>query len=179
MTEQAPETDAALVAAYRRGSQAAARTLVDRHAQPLARFLYGLGVEPGDLEDLVQETFFRAFRRLDTWRGGGGFRSWLFAIGANLTRDRHRQQRGRVLVELRADSLTGPADPAADLVAGETELRLRQGLARLTRLQREVFLLRVQQGISYDEIALMLKTSAGAARVHYHQAVKRLKELVG
>jgi RNA polymerase sigma-70 factor, ECF subfamily len=70
------------------------------------------------------------------------------------------------------------ADPQGDLVASEAEDRLREGLARLPRLQREVFLLRVQQGSAYEEIAVALGTTPGAARVHYHHAVKRLKELV-
>jgi RNA polymerase sigma-70 factor (ECF subfamily) len=70
------------------------------------------------------------------------------------------------------------ADPDADLAASEAEERVRQGLARLPRLQREVFLLRVQQGSAYEEIAAVLGTTPGAARVHYHHAVKRLKELV-
>jgi len=61
-------------------------------------------------------------------------------------------------------------------VAGEAEGRLRQGLERLSRMQREVFLLRAQQGLDYEEIAAALETSPGAARVHYHHAVKRLKE---
>ena len=52
-------------------------------------------------------------------------------------------------------------------------------LGRLPRLQREVFLLRVQEGTSYQDIAAALGTTPGAARVHYHHAVKRLKELVG
>ena len=55
---------------------------------------------------------------------------------------------------------------------------MREGLARLPSLQREVFLLRVQQGSAYEEIAAALGTTPGAARVHYHHAVKRLKELV-
>ena len=68
--------------------------------------------------------------------------------------------------------------PHADLAATETEERLRRGIATLPRLQREVFLLRTQQGTGYAEIAAALGTTPGAARVHYHHAVKRLKELV-
>ena len=55
---------------------------------------------------------------------------------------------------------------------------MRQGLASLPRLQREVFLLRAQEGSDYGDIAAALGTTPGAARVHYHHAVKRLKELV-
>jgi RNA polymerase sigma-70 factor (ECF subfamily) len=53
-----------------------------------------------------------------------------------------------------------------------------RGLSALPRLQREVFLLRAQQGMDYEEIARALETTPGSARVHYHNAVKRLKELV-
>jgi RNA polymerase sigma-70 factor (ECF subfamily) len=70
------------------------------------------------------------------------------------------------------------SDPHSDLAAIEAEERVREGLARLPRLQREVFLLRAQQGSDYAEIAAVLGTTPGAARVHYHHAVKRLKELV-
>jgi len=55
---------------------------------------------------------------------------------------------------------------------------LAAGLKELPRLQREVFLLRAQQGLEYEEIAAALATTPGAARVHYHHAVKRLKEIV-
>jgi RNA polymerase sigma-70 factor (ECF subfamily) len=70
------------------------------------------------------------------------------------------------------------SDPQSDLAASEAEDRVREGLARLPRLQREVFLLRAQEGSDYGEIAAVLGTTPGAARVHYHHAVKRLKELV-
>src|SRR5205809_487201 len=64
----------------------------------------------------------------------------------------------------------------ARAVAGEAERRLVAGLERLPRMQREVFLLRAQQGFEYEEIAAALGTTPGAARVHYHHAVRRLKE---
>ena len=69
-------------------------------------------------------------------------------------------------------------DPHEDAVADETERRLADGLQGLSPMQREVFLLRAQQGMDYDDIAQALGTTPGAARVHYHHAVKRLKEIV-
>jgi RNA polymerase sigma-70 factor, ECF subfamily len=168
-----PPTDAALAAAYRHGDQRAATELVRRHAGALGRFLYGSGAASAEVDDLVQEAFFRAFRSLDAWRAEGSIRSWLFTIGGNLLRDEFRRTKGRKMLPLE-----DRADPQGDLVASEAEERLREGLASLPRLQREVFLLRVQQGSAYEEIAVALGTTPGAARVHYHHAVKRLKELV-
>ena len=177
-TATEPPTDSVLVAAYAGGNEQAAAELVRRHADPLARFLYSAGAAADDIEDLVQEALFRAFRNIRGWRRDASFRSWLFSIGGNLLRDEARRRRGKVLVSIEDRDLPDRADPAAELTAGETEERVRGGLSGLTRLQREVFLLRSQEGAAYEEIAAALGTTPGAARVHYHHAVKRLKELV-
>jgi RNA polymerase sigma-70 factor (ECF subfamily) len=173
-----PPTDAALASAYRLGDQQAATELVRRHTGAVGRFLYSSGAAASDVEDLVQETFFRAFRGLDRWRGGASMRSWLFTIGGNLLRDEFRKSKGRRMLPLEDRDVADHADPHGDLAASEAEERVREGLAQLPRLQREVFLLRVQQGSGYEDIAAALGTTPGAARVHYHHAVKRLKELV-
>ena len=177
-TTPTPLTDLDLAVAYRSGDERAATELVRRHAAALGRFLYSSGASPSEIDDLVQEAFFRAFRRLDGWRAEATFRSWLFTIAGNLLRDEFRKQKGRRLLSLDDRDLPDRADPHADLVANEAGERLRQGLSRLPRLQREVFLLRVQEGIDYQQIATALGTTPGAARVHYHHAVKRLKELM-
>jgi RNA polymerase sigma-70 factor (ECF subfamily) len=170
--------DPVLVAAYRRGDERAAAELVGRHVAALGRFLFSSGAARDEVEDLVQETLYRAFRRLDGWRGTASFRSWLFAIGGNLLRDQFRSRKGRQVISIDDRDIPDRTDPHAELAAGEIEDRVREGLARLPRLQREVFLLRVQQGSEYEEIAVVLGTTPGAARVHYHHAVKKLKELV-
>ena len=76
-----PPSDHTLAAAYRAGDEMAAAELVRRHAPALSRFLYSSGAFPDEIDDLVQEALFRAFRRLDSWRGEASFRSWLFVIG--------------------------------------------------------------------------------------------------
>ena len=170
-------SDPALVAAYRGGDERAAAELIRRHSVALGRFLNSLGAEHEELEDLVQETLFRAFRRVDSWRGGASFRTWLLTIGSNLLRDEVRKRKGK-LVPIDDRDIADDSDPHADLAAAEAHDRVKEGVARLPRLQREVFLLRAQQGTDYEEIAAALGTTPGAARVHYHHAVKRLKELV-
>ncbi len=176
--EPDPPPDAALVQAYRAGDERAATALVTRHTAALGRFLAGLGADPGEIEDLVQDSFFRAFRRLDSWRGEASFRSWLFSIASNRSRDEYRKRKGRRFITIEDRDLPTRDDPESQLLARETGTILEAGLSRLPRLQREVFLLRVRQGFDYEEIAAALGTTPGAARVHYHHAVKRLKEAV-
>jgi len=170
--------DGELIAQYRRGDERAAAELVQRHTAPLARFLAIQGAPDDELDDLVQDAFFKAFRGLASFRGGSAFRTWLLAIGANLLKDRRRQWKKRVVVELTVDVPDRSGDPAAEAEAGWTAERLSEEIGRLARLQREVFLLRAQQGLDYGEIAQGLGISEGSARVHFHHAVKRLKEKI-
>jgi len=169
-------TDAALIAAWEGGDEQAAAELVRRHARALARFLGGTGAPDMDVDDLVQETFIRAFRAVAKFRGQCRFRTWLMTIGGNVLRDAQRRWRRSRLVPLGDDVRAADGDPHEHAVAGEAEARLAAGLERLPPMQRDVFLLRAQQGLEYNEIAAALGTTPGAARVHYHHAVKRLKE---
>jgi RNA polymerase sigma-70 factor (ECF subfamily) len=178
VTELDGPTDAALAAAWQGGSEQAATDLVRRHASGLARFLAGAGAAPSDVDDLVQDAFFKAFRGLGSWRRESSFRSWLFSIASNLLKDAYRRGKGRVILSIEDHDMPVRQNQLAEVLAAEAEGRIQQGLAGLPRLQREVFLLRTQQGLDYAEIAGTLETTAGAARVHYHHAVKRLKELI-
>jgi RNA polymerase sigma-70 factor (ECF subfamily) len=176
-TSPAPvPSDEQLVASFRGGDERAATELVRRHGSALARFLYAAGAPPGEIEDLVQEAFIRAFRALDRWRGDATFRSWLFRIGGNLRKDLYRRERGRTMISILDQEIADRADPAAEAEAREAASRFQRGLEVLPPMQRAVFLLRAQQGVDYDEIAVALGTTPGAARVHYHHAVRRLKE---
>jgi RNA polymerase sigma-70 factor (ECF subfamily) len=67
-------------------------------------------------------------------------------------------------------------DALDEIVAEEAEARVRNAVTRLSRLQREIFLLRVNEGLSYKEIADVVGSTEGAARVHYHNAMRAVKE---
>src|SRR6266853_1337772 len=100
-------TDAALIAAWHGGDEPAAAELVRRHARALARFLAGAGALAADVDDLVQETFIRAFRGLGRFRGQCQFRTWLMTIGGNVLKDAHRRSRRSRLVPLGGGSRRG------------------------------------------------------------------------
>jgi RNA polymerase sigma-70 factor, ECF subfamily len=170
--------DSELVEAYLGGDEGSAAELVRRHSAAVGRFLYSSGASADDIDDLVQESLFRAFRALDGWRRTASFRSWLFTIASNLLRDEFRRRKGRQVIPLEGREYSDRTDPDGELAASETAERVREGIARLPRLQRQVFLLRAQEGARYEEIAAALGTTPGAARVHYHHAVKRLREIV-
>jgi RNA polymerase sigma-70 factor (ECF subfamily) len=169
-------TDLELIARWRAGDERAATTLVERHAPALARFAVSLG-QRTDVEEVVQDTFVRAFGSIESFRADSSLRTWLFTIERRLILDRRRADKRR-----REDTSIDEADGATEfdaldgIVAEEAEVRVRTAVERLSRLQREVFLLRVNEGLSYKEIAEVVGSTEGAARVHYHNAMRAVKE---
>jgi RNA polymerase sigma-70 factor (ECF subfamily) len=182
MTDVAPtsddQTDFDLVARWKGGDERAATLLVGRHADAVARFVASLGARD-ETDEVVQDTFVRAFASLDGFRGESAFRTWLFTIARRLLLDRRRSLRRRgEQVEVQDADVRTEYDALDGLVAREAEDRMRAGMARLTPTQREVFTLRVGEGMSYREIADVVGTTEGAARVHYHNAMRAIKEFV-
>jgi RNA polymerase sigma-70 factor, ECF subfamily len=170
------QTDFDLVARWKGGDQRAATLLVERHAAAVARYVASVGVR-GEVDEVVQDTFVRAFGALDGFRGESAFRTWLFTIARRLVLDRRRSVRRRgEEVEVKDGDVRTEWNALDAVVAEETEARMRSALDRLTPTQREVFTLRVGEGMTYRDIADAAGTTEGAARVHYHNAMRAIKE---
>jgi RNA polymerase sigma-70 factor (ECF subfamily) len=171
-------SDPDLIARWKAGDERAATELVARHAPALARFAASFGASE-EIDDLVQDTFVRAFQSLDGFRGDSSFRTWLFTIERRLLLDRRRAEKRRPSrVEVQEGDAATEYDALDALVAGEAANRVREAMTRLSPTQREVFALRVAQGLSYKEIAELVGTTEGAARVHYHNAMRAVKEQI-
>jgi RNA polymerase sigma-70 factor (ECF subfamily) len=171
-------TDLDLIARWKAGEQRAATLLVARHAAALSRFAASVGARD-DVEEVVQDTFVRAFASLDGFRGESSLRTWLFTIARRLILDRRRATRRRgEQVEVQEGDVATEYDSLDGVVAEETRARLRLAMDELTPTQREVFVLRVSEGMSYKEIADTVGTTEGAARVHYHNAMRAIKEFL-
>src|SRR5450759_581162 len=172
------ETDMELINRWRAGDGRAATRLVGRHSQALARFAASAGEREG-IEELVQDTFVRAFASLDSFRGASTLRTWLFTIERRLMLDRRRaERRSRETVPVEETDHVSEYGALDGLIAEEAQERVRKSLDALSPTQREVFTLRVQQGLSYKEIAEVVGSTEGAARVHYHNAIKTVKEFL-
>jgi RNA polymerase sigma-70 factor (ECF subfamily) len=172
------EPDIELIARWKAGDERAATALVNRHAESLARFAVANG-ERSEIDELVQDTFVRAFGSIDGFRGESSFRTWLFSIERRLLLDRRRaEKRRRDKTELQEGDASTEYDSLDAVVADETQRRLQDAMKHLSPTQKEVFALRVSEGLSYKEIAEAVGTTEGAARVHYHNAMRAIKEFL-
>ena len=171
-------SDADLIRRWRGGDGRAATQLVERHAQAVARFVAAAG-ERSCVDEVVQDTFVRAFGALDSFRGESSFRTWLFTIAKRLLLDRRRaERRSRIVTGVSEGDGITQFDALDTMVADESLRRVRTAVESLSPRQREVFTLRVEQGLSYKEIAELIGSTEGAARVHYHNAVRAVKEFL-
>jgi len=176
LTGRDDSLDSSLIQRWKEGDERAATALVERHAAALARYVGSLG-ERDAADEVVQDTFVKAFASLEQFRGDSSLRTWLFTIARRLVVDRRRAFRRRREVGTLEDVDAATEYTALDgLIASEAQRKVWGAVGKLSPTQREVFLLRVNEGLSYKEIADVAGTTEGAARVHYHNALRTVKE---
>jgi RNA polymerase sigma-70 factor (ECF subfamily) len=178
------ETDAELARRAGAGEQQAFALLVDRYQAAVFRMIFYRTRSRPDAEDITQEVFMRAFDRLPGLKDAGKFRSWLFSIAVNRTRDFHRKQRLLAFVGLTAGETPGSVgDPICDSSLDPQERLIRQDfwdqvgafLDRLSRMEREVFLLRFWDQLMLNEIARVLGKSESTVKTHLYRALSKFK----
>jgi len=173
---------AADLARARQGDSEAFRALVERHSRSVFRLAYRMTGNEQDAEDVVQESFLRAYRQLGRFESRANFGTWLYRIVANCSVDlmraknaRHDQVRGESLdaaVEMPAAQTPGPERLAQ---SAEIERRVHDALGALSPLERAAFTLRHYEGRSIDEIGRTLGLGTSAAKHSVFRAVKKLR----
>ena len=180
MSEEAEpaDVDSALVARARRGERGAFDEIVRRHQRGLWRLVRRYVKNDADAADVVQQAFVRAYRGLDRFRGEASVRSWLYRIGINVAlnyvRDHGREQASDVV----GDELTVDAVAPGAMLSAERARALREAVAELPPKQRMVLELRVFDDLSFREVAALADCTENAAKVSFHYAVKRLREVL-
>ena len=166
-----------LVAAAQAGDRVAFAGLVDRYWERVYRWLYRLGHDRHVAEDLAQETFLKAFAGLPRFRVGTNFAAWLFRIAHNNFANQRRSASRRR--EALPDELPGrDAGPAAAALGRECLEGVARAVARLPAEFRSAFLLRVEEDLSFREIAAVLGLTEETARWRVFKARQRLMALL-
>jgi len=166
--------DAQLVIAARDGDRAAFGQLYRRYARMVHGILLAR-VPPGEVDDLVQDVFLLALRRLGALRNAAAFGGWLASIARNLANDYHRQSEDHA-------ELT---DEVADVAEGSRSAPDREAVAVLAVIRslpeayRETLVLRLVEGMTGPEIAARTGLTAGSVRVNLYRGMQQLREKLG
>ncbi|MBS2033218.1 MAG: sigma-70 family RNA polymerase sigma factor [Deltaproteobacteria bacterium] len=170
-----PDADAELLARARAQDRAALQTLYARFSPGVGRFLRDLLGEPAAAADATQETFVRAFRKLDTLRDDARLAPWLFGIARHVylehRKSRRRESREPVADDARVDGET----PESALLGHEVAKVVAAALGALSEDKRTVLLLRIDHHLAYDDIAATMGWSLAKVKVEIHRAREVLR----
>ncbi|MEO8540440.1 MAG: sigma-70 family RNA polymerase sigma factor [bacterium] len=186
MTDALAPADEHLVSLSKDGNLTAFNRLVERYQTPVYSLCFRLVGERGAAEDATQEAFLSAFKSISHFEGGS-FRSWLFRIAANQSKDELRRRGRRPADSL---SLIGPggeydldlpdtSESAAEAAERAAVIRGIEGaLIELPFDQRQVILLSDVHGYHYEEIARITQTNVGTVKSRIHRGRERLRALL-
>jgi len=180
------ETDAVAVARARGGDSEAFRLLVERHSRSVYKVAFRITGRAEDAEDVVQETFLKAYRQLDRFEERASFGTWLHRIAWNCSVDLLRARPKREQAE-EADTLeqlgstsqtaagTGAPTPERLMASVEVSDRVKEAMGRLSALERAAFVMRHYEGRTIDEISRALAIRENAAKHSIFRAVRKMR----
>jgi RNA polymerase sigma-70 factor, ECF subfamily len=182
-------TDRAAVDEVLAGKHESFRVLVDRHGRKVFGLAYRMTGNEHDADEVVQETFLRCYKRLDTFEARSTFSTWLYRIASNCALDllAKRKQDKTHIVESDAREGDGNSEertldyaspqpgPERMLLSSELRERVASAMKRLTDVERTAFVLRHFEGRSISEIGAVLKVREEAVKNTIFRAVKKMR----
>ncbi len=163
------------------GDSAAFGQLVLKYQDRLYNTLVHVMGSPEDARDITQDAFVQAFVKLESFRGGSAFYTWLYRIAFNLAMSSKRRQRPTVSVDAaREQAGIEPMDrggePDEPLMQQERVIQVREALDTLAEDHRAILVLREIEGYCYEEISDILDLPIGTVRSRLHRARSQLRD---
>jgi len=164
---------------FQNGDRSAFDQIVRRHQKGMWHLVRRYVKRDADASDVTQLAFVRAFRGLASFRGAASVRSWLYRIAINCALSWLRDHRHEEPTEIADDVLTDANPAPARLLGNEQGRELRAAIEQLPPKQRLVLELRVFDDLSFKEVAELADCTENTAKVNFHYAVKRLRDILG
>jgi RNA polymerase sigma-70 factor, ECF subfamily len=172
----------------RSGDSDAFRLLVEQHGRAIFRLAFRMTGNEEDAEDMVQETFLKAYRQLDRYEARSSFSTWLHCIASNCCLDLIRRRKTREQKRVRSQEpdrdvlVSIPAlapGPDRELYSSQISEHVNAALDELSAQERSAFVLRHFEGLSIEEIGRALGTGTAATKHSVFRAVQKLRRSLG
>lgn len=161
------------------GRQKVFPTIVDQYSQALYWKIRSIVLTHDDADDVLQNTFLKAWKNLPTFQGKAKLSTWLYRIAINEALDFLRHQKTATLSSADADLTVANRLMADDYFDGDkSQALLQEAIATLPDVQRTVFTLRYYDEMKYSEMSEILGTSEGSLKASYHIAVQKITDYV-
>ena len=153
--------------------------IVDQYSQSLYWKIRSIVLTHEDADDVLQNTFLKAWKSLPTFQGKAKLSTWLYRIAINESLDFLRRQKAATLSSADADLSVANRLLADDYFDGDkSQALLQEAIATLPDVQRTVFTLRYYEEMKYSEMSEILGTSEGSLKASYHIAVQKITDYV-
>ena len=171
--------DDELIGEIHRGDEGSASSLIEKYWQQVFRYLYRLSCNFHDAEELTQQTFLRVFERLDQYAIGTNFRAWMYRVATNSFLDHQRKLKRRG-DSSGAEVAVASAYEAPDAIAAEKELTeaIERAIMNMPEDERIVLTLRVNEDMSYGQIAEIVDSPESTVRWRLHKTRRQLLKML-
>ena len=180
-TGEVRAADLELVRRCREGDVTAFEEVYKAHSARLYSLLLRMVGGTQDAEDLLQDVFLQAYRKLDSFRGDSSLGTWLYRLAVNQSLDflRGRQSRmNRTTDSFEDESVPEPSSPAPAIPAAISRVDLERAVARLPEGCRLAFVLHDVEGFAHHEVAALLGISEGTSKSQVHKARVKLRAML-
>jgi len=185
LSNRMPQTEIATVALARDGDSDAFRTLVERHSRAVYRLAHRMTGNPSDAEDVVQETFLKAYKQLARFESRANFGTWVHRIAVNcsidLIRSRPHKEAGHDAADLEAMGGEEAGEesrqhtPERLMLSTEVQERINTAMSALSQRERAAFMLRHFEGHSIEDISRSLGLKTNATKHSIFRAVRKMR----
>lgn len=180
MSKELPQDDPLLVERLRDPARCreAFGEVIGRYSEPLYWLIRRMVNSHDDANDLLQNTFMKAWQALENFRGDARLSTWLYKIAVNesITHlDRERRRAG-VSLDDEASAIANTIEADEWIDGDELSVKLRKAVAMLPEKQRLVFNMKYFDDMKYEQMSEILGTSVGALKASYHLAVKKIEQ---
>jgi len=175
-------TDQALIIQFQNGDakESAFTQLLKRHRETVFFQIKKMVLEHADADDIAQAVWIKVWNKLDGFKQESAFSTWLFRVAYNETLNFIAQKKRLKTHNTQNELDHGLEHPSSQNALKETaiQIKLERAIAELPEKQRFVFMLRYYEAYDYEKIASITGTTVGGAKANYHQAVKKMTELL-
>ncbi len=151
--------------------------MVRVHQEMLYHHVRRMVIVHDDADDILQNTFIKAWKYIDSFRGDAKLRTWLYRIATNEALSFLEKQKKRAFTDVEniQDDLRHSLQNSQHIDGDEIQMKLQEAILTLPDRQRTVFHMRYFDELPYDEIAAVLEVTTGSLKASYHHAVKKIE----
>lgn len=174
--ENVVDDDLQLVERFKRGDQSAFDELVLSYQSRIYYLVLRIIGDSDEAADIAQSTFIKVYRNLHSYRGRSSFKTWLYRIAINLTKNYLREKVKKERLPPLREAERQAEGKLEEMIAKERSQMLRETVSLLPERQRLTLILRIYEELPYKEIARIMGGTTGLAKVNYYHAINNLRK---